>query len=45
MRTDEHLEKLERVLDELKELSLEAPVIVEGEHDEKALRNLESGAE
>ncbi len=40
MRIDEHLEKVEKVLEELNEHNLESPIIVEGEHDESALREL-----
>lgn len=40
MRTEELLEKIEEVLSELKTLNADTPVIVEGESDIKALREL-----
>lgn len=40
MRVDERYDKVLRTIDDLKEASLEAPVIVEGKNDGKALRNM-----
>ncbi|UCE37503.1 MAG: topoisomerase [Thermoplasmata archaeon] len=40
MQTEERLEKIEEVLDELKALSPDIPIIVEGESDVSALREL-----
>lgn len=40
MLSERELEELEKFLERVKEMNKEIPIVVEGKHDERALRNL-----
>ncbi len=40
MLSERELEELEKLIERVKEMNLHMPVVVEGKHDERALRNL-----